>query len=1566
MYAQQWTDRQKQRAPPKKRRLVTYTMQPLSEQPGHRFGVNRILRLGQGSLFSAGRDGVVRRWDVSAMLAPTKGARGTGDGDEEEGERAGAGAGAGQPDESGGSGHGDANDNDDDDDEKDGPPQYRRPQPPCTGFFASHTDWVTGLAVAEDRIMASASYDGTLKLWDLASADRAGSVAVAGTAGARGRGGEGGGANGACTAARACTNTTTNTNKTTTSAAGSHEYRARPPRPNPLATVAGHGDYVKCLAYAQQGGVLVSGGLDKRILLWDLQRMSAPLMTLRSGAAAGGAGGRGSGCVSDADWGSIGGVGAGGGAGRITNNAMMMDADYSQAAGSGSGSGSDSRSGPGAATAAAYDEEGSAWDRVRDPSRVVLRPGHAATGPNEVLELCRQNKGSVHCVDAAEDASLVASGGTDCMIRLLDPRAGGGGHAAKICKLDGHRDNVRCVKIDEGGTRVVSGSSDGTIRVWDVRQQCCLGVYELPGGSVWAMQPSPCDFDVYYSGGRGRRVYRTDFRTGESTLVCVTDSEVLDMAFETVDGGREGSLSMWLSSTQSHIALWGGAGGGGAALRSGRPSATASASVTADGDTGTDSVAAEAYMDAFDVTPAYTDEAEEGGGGGETGGGEMMGLDDGGCLLDAPVGIIRGQPGVTRHIILNNRRHVLTEDDARPQPNVALWDVTKARQIEVYPAGTVLEDKERSLLEIIAVRPWFTVDTHLGTPLVSLSESTVFDGELYAVDARGERQTFLASPPPSPPAASTPTDATWDTTEASPPAPSSSSSSSTTLASARGGGTGADAARGRGGSRAKVEDGATTTNITTTAGQPPARASKARSVQDEVKVNLGDAVLRGLFSRWVDQYLRLHGDGGAGALFSTSRRRDNGGGSTYSSGESDEDSENDGDYESSRSASTRSAQSSQASPGPRDGSHRRGSGESGGAGGAGFRGSHVLDVELAGGGGGGRAIRDDTMLWVTESDVGGGIQRTLLQKRVGEFDGREGQDVIPHWAMTCVLHGEFRAKEQPKVAFFLAPWIPPERSSLPPPSTPQKQQQQGKRGGEAGDGSGRPASLPASRGGGTAAAAVAGGKAGGAAGAGGVPSSQVSQRFTAPAQMLVSKVMAYVLSHDDLRQHLESTVVHPDGGDGSDDGSGTGANGAAGVAGGAASPSRETPEDLVEVLCGDRVVEPHLYIGAVQQYIWNPKESGTLFLHYRSRRRQRPMGPAGRYPQLRKLSFTLVLFLAISDIGADVTYFMGNPEDNRAACVTQGALQQFFQMAQILWTVAIACVLHDVTVNLRMYRPHEQRALMRRFHLAVWGVALFSALLPFTTGSYGSTGSWCWIEQTNPRAGFDVGTMWRYLVLYCPLWAAIVFNIVAYVRIVGVVRRFSAEIGGGGGADGGAAVGPSAEQAVRMTKFVNRLVWYPVVLVASWTFATINRIQNAVNPDHPVFGLFLLHTSLVAFQGIFNALVYGSTDAVKSAVAQELIVERCLKASGAGRGGGAGAGAAAGDGPTARLDPEDEEDGSSGVELRHNDDSLGGFDDLERNNTSGGGGARVSGGVADIPLDDNDDVEVYNASKGQW
>lgn len=310
-------------------------------------------------------------------------------------------------------------------------------QPPCTGIFASHTDWVTGMAVAKGRIMASTSNDGTLKLWDLAAAargaaglgradrweDREGRRTGLGerlggwgrdeqAANAHTNGDSGSvGAEVVDGSSHASDGSRAAASRYAASTAKSPDPPPPPPPPlrlSPLATVAGHSDYVKCLAYAPEGCVFVSGGLDQRILIWDLQRMAAPLMVLRTGD-------------------------------------REVEAESAMTGGLSSGR--------------PWVGEG-AWFHIRDPARVVLRPGVASAGPNDVFELCRQNKGSVYCVDAWTDATLVASGGTDRMIRLLDPRAGSG-PAARVCKLDGHRENVRCVRIDEGGTRVVSSSSMG-------------------------------------------------------------------------------------------------------------------------------------------------------------------------------------------------------------------------------------------------------------------------------------------------------------------------------------------------------------------------------------------------------------------------------------------------------------------------------------------------------------------------------------------------------------------------------------------------------------------------------------------------------------------------------------------------------------------------------------------------------------------------------------------------------------------------------------------------------------------------------------------------------------------------------------------------------------------------------------------------------------------------------------------------------------------------------------------------------------------------------------------------
>lgn len=136
-----------------------------------------------------------------------------------------------------------------------------------------------------------------------------------------------------------------------------------------------------------------------------------------------------------------------------------------------------------------------------------------------------------------------------------------------------------------------------------------------------------------------------------------------------------------------------------------------------------------------------------------------------------------------------------------------------------------MEEKERALTEIITVRPWFSIDTHLGTPMVSLSENSAFDGELYAVDASGERQTLLERPPSQ----------EQQQAQARPPAQASAPveggvppdrGRASTATVTGGGGTDGGAEAG----------GHTTGGRAGEGGGRGARAAKARSVQDEVKV----------------------------------------------------------------------------------------------------------------------------------------------------------------------------------------------------------------------------------------------------------------------------------------------------------------------------------------------------------------------------------------------------------------------------------------------------------------------------------------------------------------------------------------------------------------------------------------------------------------------------------------------------------------------------------------------------------------------------------------------------------
>ncbi|CAM9355138.1 unnamed protein product, partial [Choristocarpus tenellus] len=156
------------------------------------------------------------------------------------------------------------------------------------------------------------------------------------------------------------------------------------------------------------------------------------------------------------------------------------------------------------------------------------------------------------------------------------------------------------------------------------------------------------------------------------------------------------------------------------------------------------------------------------------------------------------------------------------------------------------------------------------------------------------------------------------------------------------------------------------------------------------------------------------------------------------------------------------------------------------------------------------------------------------------------------------------------------------------------------------------------------------------------------------------------------------------------------------------------------------------------------------------------------------------------------------------------------------------------------------------------------------------------LDCSHRNRSFDAGTLWRYGAFYflsdsvSTLYALIIY-IKLYMRIARVLQRFSAEIDVGRGSKQELSISLSQEQQDRMRKFGKRLFWYLAVMIFCWTFPTINRIQNTVDPNNPIFTLLLLTGGL---QGFLNAIVYGLTDKVQEALMEIDCMRKCMQRHG--------------------------------------------------------------------------------------
>lgn len=221
----------------------------------------------------------------------------------------------------------------------------------------------------------------------------------------------------------------------------------------------------------------------------------------------------------------------------------------------------------------------------------------------------------------------------------------------------------------------------------------------------------------------------------------------------------------------------------------------------------------------------------------------------------------------------------------------------------------------------------------------------------------------------------------------------------------------------------------------------------------------------------------------------------------------------------------------------------------------------------------------------------------------------------------------------------------------------------------------------------------------------------------------------------------------------------------------------------------------------------------------------------------------LLASLAIADILCSVGFVMViRAETDPMTCYIQAVLLQLATLVTILFGTCFALMTFlIVKFNMRIERGYI-------LHLVCWGTGGVVALIPWFGDAYGPSGLWCW---TKPTAA---DWLYRGVVFYFWVIACWVINIglcVSSVReIVSTLREGSKYL---------VSEKDKADSQRVMRRIVRQTIFYPIINTFIWIPAITNRVQNDLEPNHPIFWLYFVHAFLVPLQGFADAVVVAWT-----------------------------------------------------------------------------------------------------------
>ncbi|CAJ1392393.1 unnamed protein product [Effrenium voratum] len=243
---------------------------------------------------------------------------------------------------------------------------------------------------------------------------------------------------------------------------------------------------------------------------------------------------------------------------------------------------------------------------------------------------------------------------------------------------------------------------------------------------------------------------------------------------------------------------------------------------------------------------------------------------------------------------------------------------------------------------------------------------------------------------------------------------------------------------------------------------------------------------------------------------------------------------------------------------------------------------------------------------------------------------------------------------------------------------------------------------------------------------------------------------------------------------------------------------------------------------------------------------------------VRRYFARLVLYLAISDLWLCTSFLMGEFESpHYTKCTIQSMLGIFFGLSSVLWTVAIADSIRRIVMaqDLTVESRHE-----KRLHILAWGLPLLSVFAVLLLGAQGQSGMVCWIENSA------LGTVLRLATFYLPLWLAIAYSLWVYWC---VSQRLSQLLEQASSSNADEYEGTAFEyhqDLERQRRSLRMMMLLPLILVFCWSPSSIRRLLDVIFPNMQRSVLDYVCVFAGPLQGFLNAVVYGSTPAVRDAL----------------------------------------------------------------------------------------------------